>query len=477
MELKVLKRSISIVGCFALFFSLSSAPTTATESLSLACDSDAIPELCINDQLNGYFDFYPTQGEDENPNYISAWVVPRHEPAFDMPGFSPNSKATIRGEILGDPEFYWEYRVFSGAGIEKPEFKTKGSFRPSHAASSCQDGPHPEFLKICDVPDSGQPPIHLPRSNEYIEIFVHNVPIPGSPVIVYDRFSESSEPVYENVAHYATGDIVSFTRTAVLPNSEWVVNIDNEKISLNGSRHTYSDDSLGCQTTDTNMDVYYSPAYHPEVLDTWIKSKMWQEEFTGSVSLQELGISKSGTYFFVIDQYLECPSISVNRTFQSLKSGDNNSYVVQITSLEPQRSNVRYVTSNTSVNIPSTATQQPAPETQLVSVTTGTPSATTLIQTPTTALPATIKAKKSIKVNAKSSAGLPIKVKVKGSCTVKSNTKTTVKKVGKKKVKTKTVVSYSVKLGKKGKSCTVTQTSPSSGSVSAMNSVSVVKIR
>jgi hypothetical protein len=51
------------------------------------------------------------------------------------------------------------------------------------------------------------------------------------------------------------------------------------------------------------------------------------------------------------------------------------------------------------------------------------------------------------------------------------------RRVGKKKVKTKTVVSYSVKLGKKGKSCTVTQTSPSSGSVSAMNSVSVIKIR
>ena len=106
-----------------------------------------------------------------------------------------------------------------------------------------------------------------------------------------------------------------------------------------------------------------------------------------------------------------------------------------------------------------------------------TPAAVASAQTPSTALPATIKAKKSIKVSAKSSAGLPIKVKVKGSCTVKSNTKTTVTKVGKKKVKTKTVVSYSVKLGKKGKTCTVTQTSPSNGSVSAMNSVSVIKIR
>jgi hypothetical protein len=106
-----------------------------------------------------------------------------------------------------------------------------------------------------------------------------------------------------------------------------------------------------------------------------------------------------------------------------------------------------------------------------------TPAASPITQTPTTALPATIKAKKSIKVNAKSSAGLPVKVKVKGSCTVKSNMKTTVKKVGKKKVKTKSVVSYSVKLGKKGKTCTVTQTSPSNGSVAAMNSVSVIKIR
>jgi hypothetical protein len=105
------------------------------------------------------------------------------------------------------------------------------------------------------------------------------------------------------------------------------------------------------------------------------------------------------------------------------------------------------------------------------------PAAVATVQTPTTVLPATTKAKKSIKVSAKSSAGLPVKVKVKGSCTVKSNMKTTVKKVGKKKVKTKSVVSYSVKLGKKGKTCTVTQTSPSNGSVAAMNSVSVIKIR
>ena len=104
-------------------------------------------------------------------------------------------------------------------------------------------------------------------------------------------------------------------------------------------------------------------------------------------------------------------------------------------------------------------------------------SSPTAAQSPTSVIPATIKAKKTINVNAKSSAGLPIKVKVKGSCTVKANTKTTLKKVGKKKVKTKTVVSYSVKLGKKGKTCTVTQTSPSSGSVAAMNSVSVIKIR
>jgi hypothetical protein len=104
------------------------------------------------------------------------------------------------------------------------------------------------------------------------------------------------------------------------------------------------------------------------------------------------------------------------------------------------------------------------------------PAAVATVQTPTTVLPATTKAKKSITVSAKSSAGLPIKVKVKGSCTIKAKTKTTVNKVGKKKVKTKTVVSYSVKLGKKGKSCTVTQTSPGNGTVPAMNSVSVIRI-
>ena len=91
-------------------------------------------------------------------------------------------------------------------------------------------------------------------------------------------------------------------------------------------------------------------------------------------------------------------------------------------------------------------------------------------------LPATYKAKKTLVINGKTGSGQVVKVKVKGSCSVKAVKKTTIKKVGKKKVKTVTIISYKVKLGKKGKSCTVTQTSARSATQQGQKSVSIIKI-
>jgi hypothetical protein len=93
-----------------------------------------------------------------------------------------------------------------------------------------------------------------------------------------------------------------------------------------------------------------------------------------------------------------------------------------------------------------------------------------------TAIPANYKAKKTLTVKAMTGSNAKIKVKVKGSCSVKAIKKTTSKKVGKKKVKTTTIVSYKVKFGKKGKRCTITQTAPATATSPSLKSVSIVKI-
>jgi hypothetical protein len=459
---------------------------SSSESTPTACEPAAAADgLCTSQQLNGYMFLSPFEGSDGTPNYIRGPVEPQHDPSpnwyephLTTPGFTPGSSNTILGAIQGDPDFYWEYRIYSGNGTEKPQYTTKGMFKRSEALDSCPDSNplNPQLLEICDVPDSGQPAVRIPQVNEYAEIFVHNVPVPGSPVILYDRPLQFKEPVYEGLDHYASGDLVSLSRTSIQHSSDWVVNVDNEKLSLNGTTHSYIENSLNCQTSFTWIDSYYDLNSHSEISDSYIKYNTWQEEFTGEVTVEELGITKSGTYFFIIDQYSTCPHVAVNKTFNSLKSGDPNLYEVDMEILFPQTSYTRYVTNPTTITIPPATTQDPI-QGSSNQPTVDPPVAVAVVQTPTTLLPATAKAKKSLKILAKTSAGLPIKVKVKGSCSVKAKTKTTVKKVGKKKVKTKNVVSYNVKLGKKGKTCTVTQTSAGNGTVPAMNSVSVIKIR
>ncbi len=99
-------------------------------------------------------------------------------------------------------------------------------------------------------------------------------------------------------------------------------------------------------------------------------------------------------------------------------------------------------------------------------------------QTAPATVPATIKAKKKLKISAKSSAGLPVKVTVAGGCKVKPVVKTTKKKVGKKKIKTKTITAYTVTMGKKkGSTCTITQANAGDATYAPLNSVSAVTIK
>jgi hypothetical protein len=492
-----MKRLVAVVISASMMFYASQAPATAdaperpyevpitseltsSELTPIPCESAAaVDGLCTSQQLNGYFFLSPFAGSDSFSNYLAGPIEVQHDPAHGMPGFDPNSVSSIGGEIQGDPEIYWEYRIYSGGGTEKRQYRTTGSFKPSDATNSCPNSHpiNPEVLEICDVPDDGQPAIRIPQTNEYAEIFAHNVPIVGSPAILYNTIPGYQSPVYEGLANYASGDVVSLSRTSIQHNSNWVVNIDNEKLSLKGTTHSYLENVFNCQLESTYLNSYYAPEANPDILDIGIAMKIWQNEWTGDISLNELGITKSGTYIFGIEQNSQCPSIFVNETRESLKSGDTNvNYEVDMIFLHSAPFHTFHITDAIQITIPPATTQDPI-QGSSNQPTVDPPVAVAVVQTPTTLLPATAKAKKSLKILAKTSAGLPIKVKVKGSCSVKAKTKTTVKKVGKKKVKTKNVVSYNVKLGKKGKTCTVTQTSAGNGTVPAMNSVSVIKIR
>lgn len=99
----------------------------------------------------------------------------------------------------------------------------------------------------------------------------------------------------------------------------------------------------------------------------------------------------------------------------------------------------------------------------------GVPSALALI-------PESYKAKKTLTIKATTTSNAKVKVKVKGSCSVTAVKKTTTKKVGKKKVKTTSIVSYKVKFGKKGKKCTITQTTGATATSPSLKSVAIVKI-
>jgi hypothetical protein len=103
------------------------------------------------------------------------------------------------------------------------------------------------------------------------------------------------------------------------------------------------------------------------------------------------------------------------------------------------------------------------------------PAAPTLApQAAPAAVPAAVKAKKKLTIPAKSAAGLPVKVTASGGCKVKPVVKTVKTKVGKKTVKSKVTTGYTVTMGKKGTSCTITQSNTGDATYDALNSVSTV---
>ena len=99
-------------------------------------------------------------------------------------------------------------------------------------------------------------------------------------------------------------------------------------------------------------------------------------------------------------------------------------------------------------------------------------------QAPAGAIPAAVKAKKKLSIPAKTAAGLPVKVVASGGCKVKPVVKTVTTKVvvGKKtkKVKTKVTTGYTVTMGNKGTTCTITQSNSGDATYDALNSVSTV---
>lgn len=105
-------------------------------------------------------------------------------------------------------------------------------------------------------------------------------------------------------------------------------------------------------------------------------------------------------------------------------------------------------------------------------------------QTPGTRVPSTFKPGKKLVLKAKTNLGSAVKVTAKG-CKVSPTYKTTIsyktKKVGKRtirtRVTTKTLISYSVTMGKKGSTCTVTQKSPATTTLAAMTSVTAIKVK
>jgi hypothetical protein len=124
----------------------------------------------------------------------------------------------------------------------------------------------------------------------------------------------------------------------------------------------------------------------------------------------------------------------------------------------------------------STPTSTPTPTPTPSQTTAATPTLTA--QTAPATVPATIKPKKTLKISAKSSAGLPVTVTVAGGCKVKPVVKTTKTKVGKKTVKTKTTTAYTVTMGKKkGSTCTITQANAGDATFAALNSVSTVTLK
>lgn len=103
-------------------------------------------------------------------------------------------------------------------------------------------------------------------------------------------------------------------------------------------------------------------------------------------------------------------------------------------------------------------------------------------QLPGTSLPSKAKAYRKFTLKPKTNLGGALRVTVKG-CTVKSNYKTTYSYVTKKvrgkntrvRVSKKTLTSYTLSLGRRGSTCTVTQTSPATSTLAALRKVNRIK--
>lgn len=92
-----------------------------------------------------------------------------------------------------------------------------------------------------------------------------------------------------------------------------------------------------------------------------------------------------------------------------------------------------------------------------------------------TAVPATLKSKRKLTIPVTNSAGLTVKVTSSG-CKTTPVVKTTKKKVGKKTVTTKTTTGFAVTMGKKGSTCTVTQSNAGNENFNPLNAVTAIKV-
>ena len=97
-------------------------------------------------------------------------------------------------------------------------------------------------------------------------------------------------------------------------------------------------------------------------------------------------------------------------------------------------------------------------------------------QTPPGSVPASVKAKKKITIPATAASGLAVRVTATGGCKVAAVVKTVKTKVGKKTVTTKLTTGYTVTMGKKGTTCTITRSNAGNATYAALNSVTTVAV-
>jgi len=92
-------------------------------------------------------------------------------------------------------------------------------------------------------------------------------------------------------------------------------------------------------------------------------------------------------------------------------------------------------------------------------------------------IPKTIKAGKVIKLPAKSQEGLKVQVKVKGSCSIKYNYKTTFIREKNKIIKKTKLKSYSIQVNDNGKTCRIVQTNKGNAQFAPIKIINTLKIR